>query len=124
MKMSAEKKFGILFFIVFLIISLWPLLNNGQVRYWSLIISSIFLVSAFLFPKPLKPLNKVWIKFGETLGRIIAPIVMSLVFFIVLTPIGIILKIFGKDVLRLKISKKKTYWLHRNKDVGSMKRQF
>tara|TARA_B100000945_G_C19861168_1_gene358476 strand:- start:87 stop:461 length:375 start_codon:yes stop_codon:yes gene_type:complete len=124
MKMSAEKKFGILFFIVFLIISLWPLLNNGQVRYWSLIISSIFLVSAFLFPKPLKPLNKVWIKFGETLGRIIAPIVMSLVFFIVLTPIGIILKIFGKDVLRLKSSKKKTYWLHRNKDVGSMKRQF
>ena len=112
MKMSAEKKFGILFFIVFLIISLWPLLNNGQVRYWSLIISSIFLVSAFLFPKPLKPLNKVWIKFGETLGRIIAPIVMSLVFFIVLTPIGIILKIFGNDVLRLKSSKKKTYWLH------------
>ncbi len=122
--MSAEKKFGLLFFIVFLTISLWPLLSNGEIRYWALTLSVTFLSLAFLYSKPLKPLNKLWIKLGEILGKIIAPIVMGLVFFIVLTPIGLVLRLFGKDVLKLKDSNKKTYWLNRDKDVGTMKRQF
>tara|TARA_B100001093_G_scaffold449341_1_gene455491 strand:+ start:553 stop:933 length:381 start_codon:yes stop_codon:yes gene_type:complete len=124
LKKSSNKSFGILFFIVFLLISLWPLLSGGNFRIWSLIISLIFLVLGLLKSKLLTPLNYGWIKLGEILGKIIAPVVMFLIFFTILTPIGLILKLFGKDLLNSKFSKVNSYWIKRKKDIGSMKKQF
>lgn len=125
MKRSSEKSFGILFFIVFAIIGLYPLLSFNFVRVWALVIALIFLVLGLTKPSVLKPLNTGWIKLGEILGKIIAPIVMLLVFFIVITPIGLMLRLFGKDILGLKFSEKvKTYWITRDKNIGPMKRQF
>ena len=122
---SSVKSFGILFFIVFLLIGLWPLMSKGDLRIWSLIFSVIFLILGLTESKILIPLNKYWIKLGELLGKIIAPIVMAIIFFLVLTPISLLLKIFKKDVLRLLLSKKKeSYWILREKDLGSMDRQF
>jgi len=125
MKRSSEKSFGILFFIVFAIIGLYPLLSLNFVRIWALVIALIFLFLGLTKPSVLKPLNTGWIKLGEILGKIIAPIVMLLVFFIVITPIGLMLRLFGKDILGLKFSEKvKTYWITRDKNIGPMKRQF
>jgi hypothetical protein len=125
MKRSSEKSFGILFFIVFAIIGLYPLLSFNFVRVWALVIALIFLYLGLTKPSVLKPLNTGWIKLGEILGKIIAPIVMLLVFFIVITPIGLMLRLFGKDILGLKFSEKvKTYWITRDKNIGPMKRQF
>ena len=125
MKRSSEKSFGILFFIVFAIIGLYPLLSFNFVRVWALVIALIFLFLGLTKPSVLKPLNTAWIKLGEILGKIIAPIVMLLVFFIVITPIGLMLRLFGKDILGLKFSEKvKTYWITRDKNIGPMKRQF
>ncbi len=125
MKRSSEKSFGILFFVVFAIIGLYPLLSFNFVRVWALAIALIFLFLGLTKPSVLKPLNTGWIKLGEILGKIIAPIVMLLVFFIVITPIGLMLRLFGKDILGLKFSEKvKTYWITRDKNIGPMKRQF
>ena len=122
---NSVKSFGLLFFIVFLLIGLWPLINKGDLRIWSLIFSVVFLILGLTESKILIPLKKYWIKLGELLGKIIAPIVMALIFFLVLTPISLMLKIFKKDVLRLVFSKKKeSYWILREKDLGSMDRQF
>jgi CBS domain containing-hemolysin-like protein len=119
-----NKGFGVLFFIVFLIISLWPLLDGNNLRIWSLLISLIFLILGFLNSKFLNPLKRIWIKFGEILGRVIAPIVLFFIYFVVLTPISFLLKIFGKDLLRIKLSDKKSYWIKRDEDLGSMRNQF
>tara|TARA_E500000178_G_C16961793_1_gene726405 strand:- start:915 stop:1295 length:381 start_codon:yes stop_codon:yes gene_type:complete len=122
---SSVKSFGILFFIVFLLIGVWPLLNDNNLRIWSLVLSAIFLILGLIESKILIPLNKYWVKFGQLLGKIIAPIVMAIIFFLVLTPISLMLKIFKKDVLRLAFSKKiESYWIQRDKDLGSMDRQF
>ena len=124
MKRSSEKSFGILFSLVFFIVSIWPLLEGNTIRFWALSLSFIFLIIAFLKQELLKPLNNIWINFGETLGKIIAPIVMALIFFLVLTPLSFIIRIFGKDLLSLKFSNEKSYWIKREKDLGSMDRQF
>tara|TARA_B100000945_G_scaffold186833_1_gene149878 strand:- start:1468 stop:1848 length:381 start_codon:yes stop_codon:yes gene_type:complete len=121
---TSNKSFGILFFIVFLIIGLWPILTSNDVRLWSLAISVIFLILGLINSSILEPFKNSWIKLGELLGKIIAPIVMGLVFFTVLTPISFILRIFGKDLLKIKYLKDKTYWIKREKNVGSMKKQF
>ena len=124
-KLPSNKSFGIVFFIVFLLISLWPLLNQNGIRIWSLAISLIFLILGLANSKLLTPLNKIWFKLGILLGNIISPIVMGIVFFLVVTPIGLILKLFGKDLLNKKYkSKKSTYWIKRDSPIGSMKRQF
>ena len=123
-KKASNRSFGLLFSFVFLIITFWPLLNSEPIRLWALIISLSFLFLGILNSKILSPLNKGWIKFGELLGKIIAPIVMFLVFFIILTPIGILLKLFGKDLLKIKKNKLiKSYWINR-KNITSMDRQF
>tara|TARA_Y100001970_G_C14065666_1_gene766550 strand:+ start:53 stop:436 length:384 start_codon:yes stop_codon:yes gene_type:complete len=125
LKKTSNKSFGILFFIVFLIIAVWPLLQSKDLRLWSLILSLLFLVLGLLNSKILEPINNIWIKFGEILGQVVAPIVMAAVFFIVLTPISIILRLFGKDLLGIKFLKeKKSYWNKRDKNLGSMKKQF
>ena len=122
---SSNRSFGIIFFIVFLIIGLWPLKNSGNANLYIIGISGIFLVLGIFNSKILSPFNKVWIKLGELLGTIIAPIVMALVYFVVLTPISLIVRISGKDLLELKFLKKReTYWIKRKKNLSSMKKQF
>ena len=122
---SSNRNFGLVFFIVFLIISFWPLTNTESIRVWSIIISLIFLILGLLNSKLLTPLNKIWFKFGMILGGMVAPIIMGIIFFSVVTPIGIIMKIIGKDLLNKKYNKKKkTYWIKRNQLMGTMKRQF
>ena len=122
---SSNKSFGLLFFVVFLILGLWPLKNGENLNFYFITASIIFLILGLINSKLLSPLNKSWIKLGEILGIIIAPIVMALVYFVVLTPISIIVRIFGKDLLGLKFLKEKeTYWIKRKKNLGSMKKQF
>ena len=123
-KKSSNRSFGLLFFVVFFLIGIWPLFKENDYRLWSLIISIIFLILGLLNSKLLKPLNNLWIKFGEILGKIIAPIVMMIVFFIVLTPLSFIIKLFDKDLLKIKFIKNKSYWINRKKNIGSMKKQF
>ena len=122
---TSVKSFGILFFLVFLIIGLWPKIAGDEIRLWSIIISIIFLVLGLINSKVLVPLNKYWIKLGEFLGKIIAPIVMLIIYFVIVTPIGLLLKIFQKDILNVKSDKKlNSYWIERDKDLGPMKNQF
>ena len=123
-KIGSNRSFGIVFFVVFLLIALYPLLNEENIRIWSLIISFIFLVLGIFNSKILSPLNKVWFKFGILLGKIISPIVMGLVFFLVVTPTGILMKIFRKDLLNLKINNDKSYWIDKKGPKSKMKNQF
>ncbi len=115
--------FGILFFILFLIIGLYPLKNGLNIRLWSLGLSFIFLMITFIRPNLFTPLNKLWIQFGILLGKVISPIVMGLVFFFVVTPIGILVRLFKKDVMGLK-KKETSYWINREDKVQSMRKQF
>ena len=124
-KISSNRSFGFVFFVVFLVISLWPLKSQGDLRLWAFILSLIFLVLGVLNSKFLTPLNKLWHKFGIFLGSIVSPIVMGMVYFIVVTPTGVFMRLLGKDLL--KTSKEKhtsTYWMKRNKQQSSMKKQF
>ena len=124
-KISSNRSFGIVFFFVFLIISLWPLTNENPLRVWSIFVAIIFLILGLMNSKLLTPLNVLWFKFGKLLGFIIAPIVMGIVFFLVVTPTGIIMRIIGKDLLGRKFNKnKKTYWINREKSKSTMKQQF
>ena len=123
-KISSNRSFGILFSIVFAIIAFWPTINGNPLRLWSIPISVIFLVLGLLNSKLLNPLNIVWVKFGELLGRIVAPIVMAIIYFIIVTPIGLFMRLIGKDLLNIKFSKANTYWIKREKKVSSMKKQF
>ena len=115
--------FGILFFIFFLVIGLYPLISNEPIRIWSIIVSLVFLTVTIIKPNLFTFLNKLWIKFGILLGKIISPIVMGLVFFFVVTPIGIFVKILKKDVMGLKIGES-SYWITREDKIQSMKKQF
>ena len=123
-KVSSNKSFGIVFSIFFLLISIYPLLNNNPIYYWSLFVSFIFLVLGLMNSKILSPLNLLWFKFGILLGKIVSPVVMGIIFFLVVTPISIILKIFGKDVLNLKFNNNKTYWIVKDGPKNNMKKQF
>ncbi len=122
---SSNRSFGLLFFIVFLILGLWPLKNSQSINFFFIIVSVIFLFLGLLNSKLLSPLNKIWIKFGEILGSIIAPIIMAFVFFIFLTPISFIVRLFGKDLLGIKFNKSiESYWIKRKKKLGPMRKQF
>ena len=122
---SSNKSFGLLFFIIFLILGLWPLKNGENLNFYFITVSVIFLLLGLINSRLLSPLNKLWIKFGEILGTIIAPLVMALVYFVILTPVSFIVRISGKDLLGLKFLKEKeTYWIKRKKNLGPMKKQF
>ena len=124
-KMSSNRNFGLVFFIVFLILGLWPTKSGGEIRIWLVAISLFFLILGMMKSRLLTPLNHLWFRFGMILGVIIAPIIMGAVFFLVVTPIGIVMSIMGKDLLNKKYDKKKeTYWIKRRTSTGSMKRQF
>ena len=124
-KISSNRSFGLLFFIVFLAISLWPLKSQEDLRLWALILALIFFVLGILNSKFLTPFNKLWIKFGIFLGTIISPVVMGVVFFMVVTPVGLIMRFLGKDLLRVNKNKNaSTYWINREKQKTTMKKQF
>ena len=123
-KISTNKSFGIVFFLFFLIISLFPLFKDGDIRIWSLIIAIFFLILGLLNSKALTPLNKLWFKFGILLGSFISPIVMAIVFFTVVTPTSLIMKALGKNLLNLKRDNKKTYWIEKSAIKSKMKNQF
>ena len=121
---SSNKTFGILFFVVLLLVGLWPIINNENPRVFLIILSLLFLILGLLNSKLLTPLNIFWIKIGEVLGKFISPIVMFLIYFTILTPLSFLIRITGKDLLNIKYSKKKSYLTTRKKDVGPMNRQF
>ena len=123
-KIGSNRSFGIVFFVVFLIIATYPLTYNGDVRLWSVIVSIIFLVLGILNSKILTPLNKLWFKLGIFLGKIISPIIMGIIFFLVVTPTGLIMRLLGKDLLNLKFNKNKSYWIEKKGPKSKMKNQF
>ena len=122
---SSNRSFGLLFFVVFLAIAFWPMLNDGAPNYYLILLSLIFLILGLINSKILSPLNKGWIKFGEILGKIIAPIVMAMVYFLILTPISLFVRLFGKDLIGMKFSNDiKSYWIKRKKDIESYLKGF
>ena len=123
-KLSSNKSFGMVFFIVFIFIALYPLTDNEDIKVWSLIISLVFLVLGILNSKILTPLNKIWFKFGILLGNFVSPIVMGIIFFSVVTPTAIIMRILGKNLLDLKKGKKNSYWIEKSQLTSKMKNQF
>ena len=123
-KLPTNKNFGIVFSIVFLIIALFPLINDENLRIWSLIVSTIFLFLGLINSKILTPLNKIWFKFGLILGKIVSPIIMGVIFFLVVTPTALIMRLVGKDLLNLKFNKHKSYWIEKTGSKSKMKNQF
>ena len=123
-KIGSNRSFGIVFFIFFLLISIYPLINNESIRIWSLVISLIFFILGIINSNFLSPLNKLWFKFGIFLGKIISPIIMGIIFFLVVTPIGLIMRLIGKDMLNLKYSDYKSYWIKKTGPKSKMKNQF
>ena len=123
-KIGSNKSFGIVFFVFFLLVGIFPLLSNENIRTWSIILSIVFLILGLLSSSILSPLNKIWFKFGILLGNIVSPVVLGIVFFIRVTPTSLIMKILGKDILGLKKSIKKTYWIEKIETKSKMKNQF
>ena len=123
-KISSNRSFGIVFFIAFLLIALYPLVNSGEIRIWSVLISLIFLILGLLNSKILAPLNKLWFKLGIFLGKIISPIIMGIIFFLVVTPIGLLMRLLGKDLINLKFNNNKSYWIEKKGPKSKMKNQF
>ncbi len=123
-KIGSNRSFGVVFFVVFLLIGLWPILKGNEIRIWSIVISLIFLILGILNSKILTPFNKVWFRFGIFLGNFISPIIMGIVFFLVVTPTGLIMKLFRKDLINLKKNNSSTYWIEKKDIKSSMKNQF
>ena len=121
---SSNKSFGIVFFIVFLLIAIYPLINNGELRIWSLVVAIIFFILGLINSKVLTPLNKLWFRFGLLLGKIVSPLIMGIIFFFVVTPTAFIMRIIGKDLLNLRFNNKKTYWIEKTGPKSKMKNQF
>ena len=123
-KISSNRNFGIVFFIVFLIVAIYPLINSNEIQIWSLILSLLFLILGLINSKILTPLNKLWFKFGIFLGKIISPIIMGIIFFFVVTPIGFTMRLLSKDILNLKYNNENSYWIKKTGPKSKMKNQF
>jgi hypothetical protein len=123
-KIGSNRSFGIVFFVVFLIIATYPLINGDELRLWSLIISIVFLFLGLVNSKILNPLNKLWFKFGIFLAKIISPLVMGIIFFLVVTPIGLLMRLLNKDLLNLKFKNNNTYWIEKTEPKSKMKNQY
>ena len=123
-RVGSNKSFGIVFFVFFLVVGLYPLINQDSLRIWSIVISIIFLILGLINSQILTPLNILWFKFGMLLGRFVSPIVMGLVFFLVVTPTGLIMRLFNKDLLKLRKNKNSSYWIKKPETKSEMKNQF
>ena len=123
-KISSNRSFGLVFFIVFLLIAFYPLINQEEIRIWSVLISLLFLILGIINSKILTPLNKAWFKFGIFLGKIISPFIMGIIFFLVVTPIAFLMRMLNKDLLNLKFNKKSSYWIEKTDPKSTMKNQF
>ena len=123
-KISSNRNFGVVFAIFFFIVSMFPLFKDEDIRIWAVIVAIIFLILGLMNSNILTPLNKVWFKFGILLGSFVSPIVMGVVFFTIVTPTSVIMKVLGKNLLNLKKDNKKTYWIERSKIKSKMKNQF
>ena len=124
-KISSNRNFGLVFFVVFLIVALWPLKSEENIKLWSLALSIIFFILGILNSKLLTPLQRMWFKFGIFLGAIVSPIVMGMIYFLVVTPIGIFMRFLGKDLLKTsKVKNVSTYWIKCHKQHSTMKKQF
>lgn len=127
-KAGSERGFGIVFAVVFAVIGFWPLLDGEAARIWALTVGAVFLAASLLAPGVLKPLNRVWFLFGMALGRVVNPLVMGLLFYGTITPIALVMRLAGKDPLRLGFDPDaKTYWIDREPPgpaPESMRNQF
>lgn len=123
-KISSNRSFGVVFFVIFLLVAIYPLLNNESIRIWSLIISISFLLLGLINSRILTPFNHLWFRFGIFLARFVSPLIMGLIFFIVVTPIGLLMRILGKDLLNLKLNKSHSYWIEKKEPRSKMKDQF
>ena len=123
-KLPSNRNFGIVFFVVFIVIALWPISNGEGIWIWSLVISLIFLILGLINSKILTPFNIIWMRFGLFLGRIFSPIILGFVFFTIITPTGLLMKLFKKNLLNLSFNKEKSYWIEKEKIKSSMKNQF
>ena len=123
-KISSNRSFGVVFFIFFVLIALYPLLKGNDLRIWSLLISFSFLILGVINSRILTPLNKLWFKFGLLLGKIISPIIMGIIFFIIVTPIGVVMRLLNKDLLNLKYNQQNSYWIKKTGPKSKMKNQF
>tara|TARA_B100001121_G_C18308553_1_gene443097 strand:+ start:191 stop:577 length:387 start_codon:yes stop_codon:yes gene_type:complete len=121
---SSNRSFGIVFSIVFLIIAIYPLINNEDIRNWSLIVSLIFLILGYLKSRILTPLNSLWFKFGIFLGRIVSPIILGVIYYFIVTPTSILMRLFKKDLLNLKFSNNNSYWINKHGPKSKMKNQY
>jgi hypothetical protein len=111
---SSDRSFGIVFAVVFALIGLLPLVFGHPVRLWALAVGAGFLAAALVAPRVLSPLNRVWLRFGLLLHKIVSPLVLGIMFFLVITPIGLLMRAFGKDLLRLQFDKRSSsYWIER-----------
>ena len=119
-----NKTFGVLFFLVFALIAVWPMINGLPIRIWAIPFSIIFLILGMMNSKLLTPLKIIWIKLGEILGIIISPIVMLIIYFFIITPIGLFMRVIGKDILGLKFNNSKTYWNKRLSKINTMRKQY
>ena len=123
-KIGSNRSFGIVFFLVFFLIATYPLINGNEIRLWSLVISIIFLLLGLINSKILNPLNKLWFKLGIFLGKIISPLIMGIIFFLVVTPIGLLMRLLNKDLLNLKFNNNRSYWIEKTGPKSKMKNQF
>lgn len=124
-KMGSERGFGLVFFGFFMIVAAFPMLSGGQPRIWAGAIGLVFAALAVLKPSVLAPLNRLWFRFGLLLGKIVAPVVLSILFFLTVVPTGAIMRLLGKDLLRMKLDRSaSSYWIERETPVGSMRNQF
>lgn len=123
-KLGHNRNFGIVFFVFFFLISTYPLVNNGEIRLWSLIVSIVFLILGLLNSNILNPLNKIWFKFGILLGKIFSPIILGVIYFFVVTPTGLVMRLIKKDLLNLKFNNSDSYWIKKSDQKSKMKNQF
>ncbi len=117
--MLADRTFGLIFAAIFLLIGLVPLLFSAQLNRWAIVVSLVFVIPSLIYPKILRPLNILWLKFGMLMHRVINPVLMGLVFFITVVPTGLLLKLFGKDPMRRKFeADTDTYWIEREDPIN------
>tara|TARA_B100001057_G_C22553942_1_gene834574 strand:+ start:318 stop:704 length:387 start_codon:yes stop_codon:yes gene_type:complete len=123
-QISSNRSFGIVFCIIFLLIGFYPLIKGGSLSVWALIISSIFLFLGISNSRALTSLNIIWFKFGIFLSKFFGPLIMGIIFFLIVTPIGLIMRFFKKDLLNLKSNNNQSYWIEKKGPKSKMKNQF